>query len=109
MLRNSSLAPQFLDLAQLLLLILAFKRRIIGFTFQQQVEEDMIKCKLIYRDKKGIASDTVRFDKELQVLPQVGDSIVFAGQEANFTVIDVAHILSKESNAHEIWIYYQAR
>ncbi len=67
----------------------------------------MIKCTLIYRNKNGATSDSIRFEKDVQMVPRVGDSIMFSAEEADFKVTDVAHIFDKSSGKHEIWVYYQ--
>jgi hypothetical protein len=68
----------------------------------------MIECTLIYQAKDGIASDSLRFKKQLQMVPRVGDTLMWSNKEPTFKVTDVVHLVNQELDAHEIWVYYQS-
>jgi len=69
----------------------------------------MIECTLIYRNKDGVASDSLRFKKQLQALPRVGDLIMWSNTDPAFIVTQVVHLLDQSGYGNEILVYYQSQ
>ncbi len=69
----------------------------------------MIDCRFVYKFKGGGASDSLSQVYKVHAVPQIGQELIFVGNDGNAPtskVIDVVHYIDRATGTHEITVYY---